>query len=1441
MQLTRIALLFCILYSSQLQAQNWVKHQISGYTNLAQVVFQDKDTGYILTSQVIKRTTDAGKTWTQILSGYNKFSCITFADRLNGCVVGYNDLVLVTADGGRNWTLRRTGNSDDDFITVHMNGDTIYVLGPDDLDTYKYANYLNYTFNRGTSWNRYSTGSTNTIRTMKQINKNFGMMGTLTAGVFRTTNGWGSYTQVWPSPSIQIRDMAVIKDSVVILVGNSGKISRSNDYGASFSGITSPVSSHLSRVSFANDTLGMITGDAATILITRDAGLSWTKMTAPTAIDLTGLHLINPLYGWATGLRGSDSFDIFKYGSEEYITEKLNFISGQLSADLDHNCKKDSVAKGPDGVLLTVTPGPFYTYTEKNGTYQVIIPDTGTYTITASLPEKYRYGNGLCDTTLSPVNFSKFETFVYNKDFLFDTDTTVNLEVKLASSRKRRCFVNENILTYKNIGFTKADSIEIKFFYPSELISIKNASQNYSGGNGTITFKAGSLKPGESGKIVINDSVLCNSGVMNRSVCMQALITPFQMVKNTSWDSSWIVTRINCKTDSTVVIKVFNTGDEMKDTAELDVFLDDDPAGIIKYKLGEADSLRLELDRKHKTVIVTGDISKNHPYQQRLVVFKETCTNDTMLGGVNQVTKFSLQKYPSFETQLCLPIRDSYDPNDITVTPGGRKEEHWIDKDITLNYHIRFQNTGNDTAYNIHILDTLPFQVNKASIDVLGSSHNFTYALIPASDTAVLRFDFKNIMLVDSATNEPGSNGWINFNINLNKGLKHRTRIQNFVDIYFDFNDPVRTNTAFVTIYDTVLSGGSNNALKPCAASIEKLANETVVCDQLQAEVKVLYSGVHKPVLFTADTSIWVQKVNDTTFRVTSKSMGIYTLMASIEDCDQLVFDTAMIVFSQTPKVQLTDSVHCDKVNQLLTAACSDCSFIWSDNSTAGNLQINMPGTYSVRANNKCGISKDTAEIEVMPVYKRLFGNDTTICATSNYELKAISGNKGLVWWDNSADTSKKIVQPGLYYATFTNRCNLLTDSIKISFGGYPVVNLGADTGFCEGSSIRYDLNPGNDDIIRWNDGKSDTVRLIAAGGLYWVTLTNACGSTTDTVEIELYEQPKADFSWNFLCKISDVDFFNKSVLTKNNFSSINWDFNGEGTAEGSTVNFGFNKAGNKQITLGVVTDKGCKHDTTKTIMADDKIMAAGYARDTCQGKALQFVNNSNSDVPFTAKWQFGDGFTSTDINPSHVYPYQPGQSKTYLAKLLIINENDCRDSVVIPATIIGVALPKISFTGYTSQFPGSFVMEIENYVPGFTYYWTADGRSFATGNRLLLNKNQLDSIANKEICAVARDPNPGCFSNMYCWFFKVSMGIWSHSNQILGMYPNPVNQNLTFKPGVNVPLQITISNTAGNIVDQFEISGEVVKDMAMLQAGVYFVQVKDAQGNVSNLRFIKN
>ena len=146
-------------------------------------------------------------------------------------------------------------------------------------------------------------------------------------------------------------------------------------------------------------------------------------------------------------------------------------------------------------------------------------------------------------------------------------------------------------------------------------------------------------------------------------------------------------------------------------------------------------------------------------------------------------------------------VRCAYDPNDKSVTPAGINEENFTLKNSTLNYLIRFENTGNDTAYTVTIHDTLDTHLNLNSFEVLGASHNVITQL---SEDGVLIFHFEDIMLPDNKTDEEKAHGFVRFAISPKPDLPENTLVKNQAAIVFDANPPIITNETFNTLVTTL-------------------------------------------------------------------------------------------------------------------------------------------------------------------------------------------------------------------------------------------------------------------------------------------------------------------------------------------------------------------------------------------------------------------------------------------------------------------------------------------------------------------------------------------------------------------------------------------------------------------------------------------------------------
>lgn len=181
---------------------------------------------------------------------------------------------------------------------------------------------------------------------------------------------------------------------------------------------------------------------------------------------------------------------------------------------------------------------------------------------------------------------------------------------------------------------------------------------------------------------------------------------------------------------------------------------------------------------------------------------------------------------------MCYPILSSWDPNAKEVSPQGVGLSHDVSPNTEFTYSIRFQNTGNAPAQDIIIIDTLDTDLDFSSIKVLGSTHPVQWSILTGN---IIRFEYRNIQLPDSNTNEPASHGMISYRIRCNQGLPNGTQILNTAAIYFDSNPAVITNTTLNTI---------NTILGISAAAITEIKiSPNPVTDFIKIDFGKMFSG----------------------------------------------------------------------------------------------------------------------------------------------------------------------------------------------------------------------------------------------------------------------------------------------------------------------------------------------------------------------------------------------------------------------------------------------------------------------------------------------------------------------------------------------------------------------------------------------------------------------
>jgi photosystem II stability/assembly factor-like uncharacterized protein len=112
------------------------------------VFFINASTGWIVGSSIYK-TINGGLNWTKVYgTGDSELDAISFSDPLNGWATGYNNLVLHTTNGGRDWVAQNVGAPPVTAITgvTAVDSNTAWIAG--------WYGFVAVTTDGGMSWRR---------------------------------------------------------------------------------------------------------------------------------------------------------------------------------------------------------------------------------------------------------------------------------------------------------------------------------------------------------------------------------------------------------------------------------------------------------------------------------------------------------------------------------------------------------------------------------------------------------------------------------------------------------------------------------------------------------------------------------------------------------------------------------------------------------------------------------------------------------------------------------------------------------------------------------------------------------------------------------------------------------------------------------------------------------------------------------------------------------------------------------------------------------------------------------------------------------------------------------------------------------------------------------------------------------------------------------------
>lgn len=503
----------------------------------------------------------------------------------------------------------------------------------------------------------------------------------------------------------------------------------------------------------------------------------------------------------------SSDYDVSNnFGPPDFWLVKLKTLLGEINGiiylDNNNNCINDL----GDDVLSNAyiqannlsNTYNYYNNSNNLGFYSIPI-DTVNHNVSIINPSPYLETSTCSQDThfvsisgSSPINTIDF--------FLNTTVFCPYMQVDISTPFLRRCStVNYNI-SYCNNGTEVANGafIEIEF---DSILTINSSTIPWTSVSGSVyTFPIGNVNMFDCGTFSVSVTVPCNA-FLGQILCADAHIYPDTIcLSSSSWNGAELQAKAECIGLDTIEFTLKNIGSGNMSTDITAIAIED-----VILTMDTLVNLNSNQEIKWKfpsngvaTHRIIAQQPSNHPYKTFTTDAVANC--NLMAPPLNPNPPFLA--YPNdeeapFEAVDCQAIIGSFDPNDKTVSPTGVGVSHFITESTDLEYKIRFQNTGTDTAFLVVLTDSISNFLDIATIIPGASSHSYQYELY---GSGVLKFTFNNIMLPDSFIDEPASHGFVQYKVKQKLGNNAGNVILNNADIFFDYNTPIRTNTVFSEI-----------------------------------------------------------------------------------------------------------------------------------------------------------------------------------------------------------------------------------------------------------------------------------------------------------------------------------------------------------------------------------------------------------------------------------------------------------------------------------------------------------------------------------------------------------------------------------------------------------------------------------------------------------------
>jgi uncharacterized repeat protein (TIGR01451 family) len=514
-------------------------------------------------------------------------------------------------------------------------------------------------------------------------------------------------------------------------------------------------------------------------------------------------------------IRNDSIFKILPNQSEVLITEDGPFIqytqhiylneveeleditiTGIVYNDVDSNCvratQEEPLINWEVEVKGLITGTSLRTRTGSQGQYTVNLCNQDSI-FEVRILSPYNVA-GSCPSTYTLSVASTVDSVTQDLPAQLQEDCNL-LSVDLSTPFLRRCFESNYYVSVCNLSADTTEDVYVEVELDAFLeFQSSSVPETYISGN-LYSFDFPDLAPGACEQIRIKVLVSCDAE-LGQTHCTTAQVFPENdcFPISPQWSGASLELDAFCQGDS-VQMRIKNVGTGNMETDGHYIVVEDVLMyGEGDFRLNSGETETVVLPANGATWALITDPVPFHPGTSMPRISIEGCGGLNIPGLTMAFGEDDANPDISIECQQNI---GAYDPNDKRVSPAGYGDMHYTEANTDLEYHIRFQNTGTDTAFNIVVLDTLSSLLQAQTVRTGASSHPYNFELL---EDGILKFSFENIMLPDSNINEPASHGFVKFRVEQVPDLEDGHVIENSAAIYFDFNEPVITNTTFNTI-----------------------------------------------------------------------------------------------------------------------------------------------------------------------------------------------------------------------------------------------------------------------------------------------------------------------------------------------------------------------------------------------------------------------------------------------------------------------------------------------------------------------------------------------------------------------------------------------------------------------------------------------------------------